>query len=868
VRTTPRIGELAAVVVGAAVVVAIAVVDLVVGDSAVLLPLLVIGPLVVAVGASARWTAAVGALALAAAIPLGLVAAGTIFSTEHSIEVLAVALGAALAVLAAATRTRSEEGARTSAALLALERRERERSTFLDRASRLLEAPPEPSSMLAEIVRLAVPDMAELCIVDLLDDDGALRGEAVHSTDPVKIEAVRASRQRFPLDVAGSHPVAVAVREGTPRMMAALSTELQSQWATSPEHLDTMARQRWTSALVIPLVARGRTLGVMTFARFEDAPAYLPADLALAAEIGRRAALALDNARLFSELSRTERQLEAVLENLAEAVVVQAPDGTLVYVNQAAAQLLECSTTAEALSTPLAELLGRFIVLDEHGHPFDFARLPGRRALAGQPAPEPALMRSISHATGEERWMVTKATSVHDDHGAAALAVIIMEDVTEEHRAARQQRFLSAASMLVTSSLDIELTLDKVAWAVVPEVADWCCVDMPDERGALRRRALAIRDGQRELLDGLRVGLSMDPDDPGSLARVLRTGEPILLADLERGVDGGAPVAPAAVAALRASGTRSLVTVPMRAGDRVIGVITLATAESGRRLSADELALAEELGRRAGIAVENARLHETRTHIATTLQRSLLPQRLPVVPGLTLAARFRAAGETVEVGGDFYDLFGAGDGWMVVVGDVTGKGPTAATTTSLARYTMRTAAMYERSPAAILARLNAALVADGDRRQLCTAVCARIELGPEGEVVATVACGGHPPPFLVRGDRAEPVGRPGPLLGAFDDGAWTEQRLSLGAGHSLVLYTDGVTDTRGDGGRFGAERLAALLATVGPLDADEIASRVDQALLDFERGPQRDDVALLVLRASGDDAATASLVGVAAPASG
>jgi serine phosphatase RsbU (regulator of sigma subunit) len=243
-------------------------------------------------------------------------------------------------------------------------------------------------------------------------------------------------------------------------------------------------------------------------------------------------------------------------------------------------------------------------------------------------------------------------------------------------------------------------------------------------------------------------------------------------------------------------------------------------------------------------------VHAARTHIATTLQRSLLPPRLPLVPGVTIAARFRAAGETSEVGGDFYDVFAVGDAWMVVVGDVTGKGPEAAAITSLARFTMRTAAMYERSPGAVLARLNEALAADPDRRQLCTAVCARIEAGDDGTLAAVVARGGHPPPYLVdaRGG-PQAVGTPGPLLGAFDDGAWEERRVTVGAGDALVFYTDGVTDTHGPGGElFGHERLEELLSSAAGFDADEVASRIDDALRAFETGHQRDDVALLVLR--------------------
>src|SRR6201999_1543163 len=135
--------------------------------------------------------------------------------------------------------------------------------------------------------------------------------------------------------------------------------------------------------------------------------------------------------------------------------------------------------------------LDRFVALDERGAPFDFGALPGRRALAGDDDPEPVLLQTVVKATGAERWMLTKATPVRGEQGEVALAVNIIEDVTDVRRAERQQRFLSAASKVVSSSLDIEVTLDKVAWAAVPEIADWCAVDMPDGRGGLRRAAVA-----------------------------------------------------------------------------------------------------------------------------------------------------------------------------------------------------------------------------------------------------------------------------------------------------------------------------------------------------------------------------------------
>ena len=839
---------------GAAFVLVDTAVAVALGNSSVFVPLLVIGPLLAAALAPPRCTVGVALLAVACALPLGL-ADDQFFSAEHLGEVLAVAAGGVLAVLAATGRRSYEEA-------LVNERAARRRADFVGRAGQLLDAPPEPEAMLREIVRMAVPDLAELCLVDLVHD-GALGETTAYATNPRTLEMLHDSRVRYPLDPEGPHPVAVVARTGRPHLQHQIGDERLRAFAVDEEHLKLMSGAGYATSMAVPLIARGRTIGVLSFMRFGGSAPYDDGDVELAAEVARRAALALDNARLFAELRRTEGQLEAVLANLAAAVTVQAPDGTLVYLNQAAAEMLGCSSPEEVLSTPLARLMEAFVVLDEDGRPFDLRELPGRRALAGEDS-RPTLTQSVTKATGETRWSVTKATPVRDEHGAVVLAVNIIEDVTDARLAERQQRFLSAASMLVSSSLDIDVTLDKVAGAAVPELADWCCVDVPDERGIVRRAALSAGDADRDALERMRDALSMDPDDPGSPAHVLRTGRGVVIGEF----DDAAALAWAGgdeerAAVLRASDTRSAMVVPMVAGDRAIGVVTLGTSHSARRLGQDELALAGELARRAGIAVENARLHAARSHIATTLQRSLLPPRLPTVPGVTIAARFRAAGETSEVGGDFYDVFGVGDAWMVVVGDVTGKGPAAAAITSLARYTMRTAAMYERSPSAVLARLNAALAADPDRRQICTAVCARIEPAEDGTLRVALACGGHPPPFLVSAaGGAETIGTHGPLLGAFDGGDWEDSHFVVGAGDALVFYTDGVTDTRGeDGDVFGEERLSELLEGSVALDADEVASRIDDALQGFEHGHQRDDVALLVLRAGGGGSA---LVGVGA----
>jgi serine phosphatase RsbU (regulator of sigma subunit)/PAS domain-containing protein len=835
---------------GAALVGVLAVVDVIIGASAVLIPLLVLGPLLAAVRGSVRATLAVSVFACVVAIALGPFDNG-LFAAQHIVQVFVVLGGSCFAVAAASGRERFERAEHATQAALAGERAARIEANIVARASELLATTLDPEERLAQVVALAVPEMADLATVDLLQPDGTLRAGACDAAEPGIAEAVLEARRRWPVDPESAHPVAVAARTGAAQLVPLMTPEHFDAVALSPGHLEHMRRLRYASGIAVPLVARGRTLGVFGFVRRTGRAPYGEGDLRLAIELARRAATALDNARLFAELSATERQLEAVLGNLAEAVTVQAPDYGLLYVNDAAARLLECESPEEVLRTPMEALLDRFVALGEDGRPFDFASLPGRDAIAGG-SPEPVLVRNISKATGVDRWVLVKATPVRDADGGVVMAVNIMEDVTDARRAEHHQRFLAGASKVLSSSLDVDATIERAAAAIVPDLADWCCVDLRDERGRLQGRAVATDTGRAAVVAGVREAIDLHPED--GPAGVLRDGRPRLHGRIDDDLLRRWARDEAELERLRAAEPRSALVVPLVAGDRRIGTMTLGTDASARVLGPAELELAQEVAVRAGVAVENARVHGARAHIATTLQRSLLPPRLPTVPGMTIAARFRAAGEASDVGGDFYDLFSVDGAWMVVMGDVTGKGPEAASITALARYTMRTAAVYEESPEGVLERLNAALVVDPDRRQICTVVAARIVTAPDGSAAVTVACGGHPAPYRLHDGRAEPVAAGGPLLGAFESGRWPETVVRLGAGESLVFYTDGVTDTRGATGRFGADRLAGVLAAATALEPDEIANRVDSALLAFEEGPQRDDVALLVLQATGEPA--------------
>jgi serine phosphatase RsbU (regulator of sigma subunit) len=298
---------------------------------------------------------------------------------------------------------------------------------------------------------------------------------------------------------------------------------------------------------------------------------------------------------------------------------------------------------------------------------------------------------------------------------------------------------------------------------------------------------------------------------------------------------------------VRAIGMRSGLVVPMVAAGTAIGAITLVNAESRRTFSQADLELAEELGRRAGTAVESARLYTERSQIADTLQSSLLPAELPAIPGYALASLYRPAGAENWVGGDFFDAVETARGWMITVGDVAGHGAEAAALTARARYTMRTSARLLGDPVAAIAELNQALGAD-ERMSVCTVVAVLLEERAEA-VRASVVCAGHPQPLLVRGGTATPVGRWGVMVGAWADAAWEAVPVDLEPGDMLVIYTDGVTDARGAGVRFGEPRLRA---AVGPAaDPSDAVARIGAALDAFEAGSRADDTAVLAIMRTG-----------------
>jgi PAS domain S-box-containing protein len=568
-------------------------------------------------------------------------------------------------------------------------------------------------------------------------------------------------------------------------------------------------------------------------------------------DISERVAAEQERQRLLEELQRalrgSEQRLEAIVNSLPEAITIRAPDNRLIYANRAALKRLDFDSVEQLAAADPRELMSPYATVGEDGSEVSMDDLPSVRLLRGE-EPEPLMLRSLDRRTGEEQWALLKATAVRDRDGAIEAAVTIIEDVTASKRASLRMEFLARVGQVLASSLDYQQTLRNVAGLAVPGIADWCALDLFDEEGEREPVAVAHVDPAKlEMAARLRAyePERMNPDQ--GIGLVKRTGEPLLYTDIPDQMLVAAAVDDEHLRLLRAVGMRAALIVPMTVHGRTIGALTMVSADSGRSFDEGDLEFAGEIAVRAALAVENARLYSERSEIARTLQNSLLPEALPDLPDWEVAALYRPAGQESEVGGDFYDVWQVGEDWLMIIGDVTGKGVRAAAVTSLVRHTAWAASEYDASPAQVLSRVNAAL-----RRRpslsVCTALCLRIS-GSH----ATIASGGHPLPLHLGEEGIAEVGEHGTLLGAFEQAEWPERSFEMSVGETLVAITDGVTDTVGSHDeRFGTTRLRELLGTVRGESPGIIRERLIAELEDFQVGVQADDTATVIMRLRGE----------------
>lgn len=423
--------------------------------------------------------------------------------------------------------------------------------------------------------------------------------------------------------------------------------------------------------------------------------------------------------------------------------------------------------------------------------------------------------------------------------------------------------FLVEASDLLAGTLDRDQTLALMAQMTVPTLATWCAVYTIADQASDPYLSYVLHEDE-ELIDGIKSLLSkIAPPDPVPTpgARVwaapaeaahqaaLRTSMRSLgLGEPTRRVSSG--IGPTLATASAVGG--ETVVLPLVARNRVIGMLTLGkpTDEHFRQ---EILELAEDLSRRAALALDNARLYSERTAISQSLQRSLLPPDLPHIEGVEVEVIYRAAGEGNEVGGDFYDLFPIRDGvYGFAIGDVCGTGPEAAAVTGLARHALRLLAREGFGGPAVLERLNSAILDEGARSRFLTLLYGELWPQEDGSAKLKVVCAGHPLPLRLRQDgTVEPAAEPQPLLGVMDDLELYEQTITLDPGDVLLCVTDGVTERREGTRMLGDDGLTDVLTTCTGLTAGAVAARIMRAVERFASDAPSDDMAILAMRVPG-----------------
>ncbi|MGW1749434.1 SpoIIE family protein phosphatase [Streptomyces sp. NPDC002092] len=424
--------------------------------------------------------------------------------------------------------------------------------------------------------------------------------------------------------------------------------------------------------------------------------------------------------------------------------------------------------------------------------------------------------------------------------------------------------FLVEASDLLAGTLDRDQTLALMAQMTVPTLATWCAVYTIADQASEPYLSYVLHEDE-ELIDGIKSLLSkVPPPDPVPTpgARVWSApGEVAHRAALRSsmrslGLSGGpthqmaSGIGPTLATASAVGG--ETVVLPLVARNRVIGMLTLGkpTDEHFRQ---EILELAEDLSRRAALALDNARLYSERTAISQSLQRSLLPPELPEIDGVEVEVIYRAAGEGNEVGGDFYDLFPISDGaYGFAIGDVCGTGPNAAAVTGLARHALRLLAREGLSGPAVLERLNSAILDEGARSRFLTLLYGELRPQEDGSAELKVVCAGHPLPLRLRQDgTVEPAAEPQPLLGVMEDLELYEQTVTLDPGDVLLCVTDGVTERREGTRMLGDDGLTDVLTTCTGLTAGAVAARIMRAVERFASDAPSDDMAILAMRVPG-----------------
>jgi serine phosphatase RsbU (regulator of sigma subunit)/transcriptional regulator with GAF, ATPase, and Fis domain len=733
----------------------------------------------------------------------------------------------------------------------------RERLRLAERAGSALAEALDVTSAIQRLGEVLVPALADWFAVDLLEGD-EIRNAIVMHPDPRKVELARELQRRFPSDLDAPSGAPNVIRSGVAELTETITDDMLEALIEDADLLAAMRNLALRCAMVVPLQARGRTLGAITMIGSETHERYSHEDLVLAEQIAARAALAIDTAQLFAQEQQARR--EAVeearrTEILKEATAAFGRSSSVEDVVQA--MLLDGIRAAGARAGTVGIPEGDEVALvGVDGYEQDDGQYWHRFGLQESLPMADAIRQGTpivlsTTAERDARYPVLAGRGEVADHTLVCVPMLLGSQV------------IGAFS----ASYPPEATFSEKDLSLLSSIGEQCAQALERARaGARAERAIGRLDAVSAASQALAQSLELEPtvetalqlgtDYLASSVGLVLRGDPRMF--VHPPVDDDEPrwVRDAVRAAADAPAVNHPFTVDTREGTALVLRLRIATAESGILVGReplvdlddpDDVRFIEEVARRIARALENARLYTDRDFVAKTLQRSLHPPVLPELDGLEVAALFLPAEAEHGIGGDFYDVFEMADGrTAVLVGDVCGKGVEAATVTGIARRTLRALTHLGR-PSELLHHLNRTLLQEDLQDRFCTAALAIVDEADRSGARATIALAGHPPPQIVTATgEIYRVGRPGTLLGILEDLVVHDVSIELGEGDSLLLYTDGIMEKHEAEADEPVALITALRGTAWP-SALELRDRVE-AFVRLDAGERHDDIAVLVLR--------------------
>ncbi|HEV3378730.1 MAG TPA: SpoIIE family protein phosphatase [Thermoleophilaceae bacterium] len=532
-----------------------------------------------------------------------------------------------------------------------------------------------------------------------------------------------------------------------------------------------------------------------------------------------------------AELRESEERFRTAFEDAPIGMGLCTVEGRWLEVNAALCDLVGRSPV-QLLEQPLWEL----------AHPADREREreAWRRLLREQPRLDQSEKRFMRH-DGKVVHALVNVSLTMDARGAPMGFLWQVVDVTEQRRAEAERAARTEAEAVAVTIGKLQQVTEAALEHLEPGELMGLLVERIREafRADMARVLLLDPNREAELIVGAATGFGSGPK-PASvpigdvLSQVVSEGRPVIL----DGLQSGAGLDPM----LGAAGPRALMASPLTVKGRMAGVVEIAVRRE-RRFTPEEESLLVLMADRAGLAIEHARAYERELGTVEMLQRSLLPDKLPLLPGARIAARYMPGTAGVNVGGDWYDAVQLDDGRVgLAMGDVVGHGLGAAALMGQLRHAARAYALEGHSPPAVLDRLDR-LVRSLPGAQMATLLymvvdpdVRRLSFASAGHVPPLVVAPGAPARFL--------EGAPNPPLGVFDTSGHEELTVELEPGSTVVLYTDGLVEQRGVSIDAGLEALRR--AAEQPRDPEELCDHLVDSMLAIH--PAHDDIAVLALQ--------------------